>query len=149
MSSATWCGQNTQICILNRMYVPCFHPFFLMQRLSSPWLSPPLCHAPWSRCTALVILMQLLMRQTGHATVRSSFLLYGHCAIACHRLAAQMKETPLIRCAHNGHLQAVMLLLAKGADVNSLDLVSCAWLQLPSCRQSPRHCTVSDIGWQL
>jgi hypothetical protein len=36
--------------------------------------------------------------------------------------ARQMKETPLIRCAHNGHLQAVKLLMARGADVNSLDL---------------------------
>ena len=36
--------------------------------------------------------------------------------------AGQMKETPLIRCAHNGHLQAVKLLMARGADINSLDL---------------------------
>ncbi len=33
-----------------------------------------------------------------------------------------MKETPLIRAAHNGQLATVRLLLDKGADVNSIDL---------------------------
>ena len=42
-----------------------------------------------------------------------------------HRRGLQMKETPLIRCAHNGHLQAVKMLVARGADVNALDLVRC------------------------
>lgn len=35
----------------------------------------------------------------------------------------QMGETPLIRAAHNGHLQTVRFLLEKGADVNSVDMV--------------------------
>ena len=34
-----------------------------------------------------------------------------------------MKDTPLIRAAHNGHLQTVMYLVEMGADVNTLDLV--------------------------
>lgn len=33
-----------------------------------------------------------------------------------------MKETALIRAAHNGHLQTVRFLLQRGADVDSLDL---------------------------
>lgn len=60
--------------------------------------------------------------QARHSVLQALFLC-GRCAIMCHPLTPQMKETPLIRCAHNGHLQAVKLLLAKGADVNSLDLV--------------------------
>ena len=39
----------------------------------------------------------------------------------------QMGETPLIRAAHNGHLQTVRFLLEKGADVNSVDMVG-PWL---------------------
>ena len=35
-----------------------------------------------------------------------------------------MKETPLSRAAHNGHLQMVRYLVEQGADVNCLDLVS-------------------------
>lgn len=35
-----------------------------------------------------------------------------------------MGETPLIRCAHNGHLKSVEFLIEHGADVNALDLVS-------------------------
>jgi ankyrin repeat protein len=34
-----------------------------------------------------------------------------------------MGETPLIRCAHNGHLKCVEFLIEHGADVNALDLV--------------------------
>jgi len=34
-----------------------------------------------------------------------------------------MKDTPLIRAAHNGHLQTVMHLVEAGADVDTLDLV--------------------------
>lgn len=34
-----------------------------------------------------------------------------------------MGETPLIRCAHNGHLACVQFLLEHGADVNAIDLV--------------------------
>lgn len=57
-----------------------------------------------------------------------------------------MKETPLIRCAHNGHLQAVKMLVARGADVNALDLVRyhgngyiaqyCAGEAVASCPQA-------------
>lgn len=39
-----------------------------------------------------------------------------------------MKETPLIRAAHNGHLQMVQYLVEQGADVDCLDLVSIAKL---------------------
>ena len=35
----------------------------------------------------------------------------------------QMLETPLIRCAHNGHLESVQVLVEQGADVNAIDLV--------------------------
>lgn len=35
----------------------------------------------------------------------------------------QMKESALIRAAHNGHLATVRFLLQAGADVNALDLV--------------------------
>ena len=34
-----------------------------------------------------------------------------------------MKETPLLRAAHNGHLQTVMYLVEQGADLNTVDLV--------------------------
>ena len=34
-----------------------------------------------------------------------------------------MLETPLIRCAHNGHFETVQFLVEHGADVNSIDLV--------------------------
>jgi hypothetical protein len=36
----------------------------------------------------------------------------------------QMKETPLIRCAHNGHYNTVQYLVEQGTDVNAIDLVS-------------------------
>lgn len=36
----------------------------------------------------------------------------------------QMGETPIIRAAHNGHLQTVRFLVENGADVNSIDMVS-------------------------
>ena len=39
-----------------------------------------------------------------------------------------MGETPLIRAAHNGHFQAVKLLMDSGADVNALDMVRRALL---------------------
>ena len=35
----------------------------------------------------------------------------------------QMLETPLIRCAHNGHFESVQFLVEQGADVNAIDLV--------------------------
>ena len=38
-----------------------YHPVVSMRRLYSPVLTLPLCHAPWSRRTSLVIFMQLLM----------------------------------------------------------------------------------------
>ena len=37
--------------------------------------------------------------------------------------ALQMKETPLIRCAHNGHYNMVQYLVEQGCDVNAIDLV--------------------------
>ncbi len=66
----------------------------------------------------------------------------------CHNCAtpAQMKETPLIRCAHNGHLQAVKLLLAKGADVNSLDLVGhVPWYSLVVHRLTLSYYSLCDV----
>lgn len=45
----------------------------------------------------------------------------------------QMMETPLIRCAHNGHFQTVKFLVEQRADVNALDLVRIPRLQcMPS-----------------
>lgn len=49
----------------------------------------------------------------------------------CHRAVlvssplarSQMKDTPLIRSAHNGHLHVVQYLLEQGADPATLDLV--------------------------
>ena len=35
-----------------------------------------------------------------------------------------MKETAIIRAAHNGHLHTVKFLAERGADVNSIDMVS-------------------------
>ena len=34
-----------------------------------------------------------------------------------------MKDTPLIRSAHNGHMQTVMYLVSQGADVDTIDIV--------------------------
>jgi len=34
-----------------------------------------------------------------------------------------MKDTPLLRSAHNGHLQTVMFLVEQGAALNAVDLV--------------------------
>ena len=33
-----------------------------------------------------------------------------------------MKDTPLLRAAHNGHLATVMYLVEQGADLNTLDM---------------------------
>lgn len=44
-----------------------------------------------------------------------------------------MGETPLIRCAHNGHFQTVKFLVENGADVNSLDMVSGSGCQRCCC----------------
>ena len=41
-----------------------------------------------------------------------------------------MKESPLSRAAHNGHLQMVQYLAQQGADVNCLDLVGIALLHI-------------------
>lgn len=40
------------------------------------------------------------------------------------RFQPQMKDTPLIRAAHNGHLHVVQYLLEQGADLATMDLVS-------------------------
>ena len=48
-----------------------------------------------------------------------------------HCCPLQMGETPLIRCAHNGHLKCVEQLVEKGADVNAIDLV-----RLPEVKKS-------------
>jgi hypothetical protein len=37
-----------------------------------------------------------------------------------------MRETPIIRAAHNGHLAVVEHLMQSGADVGARDLVSCS-----------------------
>jgi len=42
----------------------------------------------------------------------------------------QMKETPLIRAAHNGHLNVVRFLLDSGADPNAIDMVSAQFFYL-------------------
>lgn len=44
----------------------------------------------------------------------------------------QMGETPLIRSAHNGHYPTVRFLVEKGADVNSVDMVSAVTPPLPA-----------------
>lgn len=46
----------------------------------------------------------------------------------------QMKESPLSRAAHNGHLQMVQYLVQQGADVNCLDLVHIAFLHVTQSR---------------
>lgn len=45
----------------------------------------------------------------------------AHVTEGCYAL--QMKETPLIRCAHNGHYNTVQYLVEQGCDVNAIDLV--------------------------
>ena len=42
----------------------------------------------------------------------------------------QMKESPLSRAAHNGHLQMVQYLVQQGADVDCLDLVGITLLHV-------------------
>ena len=49
----------------------------------------------------------------------------------------QMKETPLIRCAHNGHYNMVKYLVEQGADVNAIDLV-----REQSLHMTPYHSVV-------
>ncbi len=44
------------------------------------------------------------------------------------RALPQMGQTPLIRCAHNGHYNTVKFLVEHGADVNSIDSVGVSWL---------------------
>lgn len=46
------------------------------------------------------------------------------CIVLTATVLMQMKETPLIRAAHNGHLQMVQFLMEQGADVDCIDLVS-------------------------
>jgi hypothetical protein len=53
--------------------------------------------------------------------------------IAAGRVAPQMKESALIRAAHNGHLHSVKHLLEAGADVNALDLVRASAMLESSC----------------
>ena len=48
--------------------------------------------------------------------------------------AIQMKESPLSRAAHNGHLHMVQYLVQQGADVNCLDLVGIALLHFAKCK---------------
>lgn len=46
------------------------------------------------------------------------------CLLVCAFAACvQMKDTPLLRAAHNGHLQTVMFLVEQGAALNAVDLV--------------------------
>ena len=51
-----------------------------------------------------------------------------------------MKETPLIRAAHNGHLHVVRHLLEAGADVNATDLVRAVPVR-------PFVCTSLSLAW--
>ncbi len=50
----------------------------------------------------------------------------------------KVRETPLIRAAHNGHLSTVRELLARGADANAIDMVRPApWTWLWEGRPQP------------
>ena len=73
----------------------------------------------------------------GHTTVCKLLLEEGadveqrnvvckHCMtdrVRCDNAALQMKESPLLRSAHNGHLKTVKFLIGQGADVNAVDMV--------------------------
>ena len=55
-----------------------------------------------------------------------------------------MRETPLIRAAHNGHLQMVRFLVEQGADVDCIDLVC----DSPFCLlQLIGICSPHTYGW--
>ena len=53
-----------------------------------------------------------------------------------------MKDTALIRAAHNGHLQTVMYLAEQGADLNTLDLVRCRVTRSSGARRTERSTRV-------
>ncbi len=59
----------------------------------------------------------MLLSLVYHVIVHASF--DSHCFNA-----VQMKETPLSRAAHNGHLRMVKFLVQQGSDVNCMDLVN-------------------------
>jgi hypothetical protein len=67
--------------------------------------------------------------------------------------APQMMETPLIRCAHNGHFQTVKFLVSQRADVNAIDLVSpvspASKLRLPRSQCFLLPCRGTQEQWRV
>ena len=55
----------------------------------------------------------------------------------------QMKESPLSRAAHNGHLQMVQYLVQQGAEVNCLDLVGVILMHITYSSYMCPHVLVS------
>ena len=79
------------------------------------------CHVNTLCCLKLEPLLASGSHAFGAAPMVTTCIAHTHCQIQC---GVKMKEAPLSRAAHNGHLHMVQYLIQQGADVNCLDLVS-------------------------